>query len=140
MSSLSMSDKRLLERLLGMSSGYVLGFSDRTFGDFVIDAVGADIHSDRYTADGTSKAKKLRAFWTVESDQMVGTLLSELIKYWETSPHPRSEEENANAEHCRRTVARLLAAGPSLHPLKEHAATLSATHLADQRACGNTRS
>src|SRR2546426_3095389 len=63
---------------------------------------------------------------------MVGTLLSQLIKYWETSRHPRSEEENANAEHCRRIVARLLAAGPSLHPLKEHAATLSATHLADQ--------
>jgi len=35
MSSLHMTDKLVLEEYLGMSSGYVLNFSDRTFGEFV---------------------------------------------------------------------------------------------------------
>lgn len=34
MSSLSLIEKQKLERELGMSSGYVLGFSNRTFDDF----------------------------------------------------------------------------------------------------------
>lgn len=63
MSSLGTREKWLLEEFLGMGSGYVLGFSDRTFGEFCADAVDVDIHSDRYLANGTSKAKKLRAFW-----------------------------------------------------------------------------
>ena len=50
-----------LEQFLGMSEGYVLDFSDRTFGDFVFEAAGKDIHSENYTTEGTSKAKKLRA-------------------------------------------------------------------------------
>lgn len=34
MSSLSLIEKQKLERELGMSSGYVLDFSNRTFDDF----------------------------------------------------------------------------------------------------------
>ena len=34
MSDLSGSDRRKLEKLLGMGGGYVLNFSDRTFGEF----------------------------------------------------------------------------------------------------------
>ncbi len=34
MSDLSSIEKRKLERLLGMGSGYVLNFSDRTFSEF----------------------------------------------------------------------------------------------------------
>jgi len=34
MSDLSGSERRKLEKLLGMGGGYVLNFSDRTFGDF----------------------------------------------------------------------------------------------------------
>lgn len=75
MSSLSMDDRRNLEKYFGMASGYVLNFSDRTFGEFVFEAVGAEIHSDRYTNEGTSKAKKLRAFWKLEPDHAVGKLL-----------------------------------------------------------------
>lgn len=54
MSSLTIQDKRLLEGFLQMRGGYVLDFSDRTFGDFVHDAVDLEIHDDRYTVDGTS--------------------------------------------------------------------------------------
>ena len=56
-----MADRRSLETFLEMSSGYVLNFSDSTFGEFVFEKTGIDIHSSRYTNEGTSKAKKLRA-------------------------------------------------------------------------------
>jgi hypothetical protein len=68
MSSLTMRDKRVLEDFLGMGSGYVLNFSDRTFADFVHEAVDVEIHTDKYAIHGSSKAKKLRAFWDIESD------------------------------------------------------------------------
>jgi hypothetical protein len=79
MSSLQATDRRILEEFLGMSFGYVLNFSDYTFGEFVCETVGLDIHSGHYTGEGTSKAKKLRAFWKLESDQTVGKLLLALI-------------------------------------------------------------
>ena len=47
MSSLNMRDKWALEEFLGMSSGYVLTFSDRTFDEFVHKAVDIEIHSDK---------------------------------------------------------------------------------------------
>lgn len=52
-----------------MASGYVLNFSDRTFEEFVVEAVGRNIHDEKYTTGGTSKANKLRTFWMTESDQ-----------------------------------------------------------------------
>jgi hypothetical protein len=57
-----MADRQSLEAFFGMSSGYVLNFSDSTFGEFVFEKTGIDIHSSCYTNEGTSKAKKLRAF------------------------------------------------------------------------------
>ena len=57
MSDLSGSERRNLERLLGMGSGYVLDFSDRTFGEF-FDEYRVEIDAERYKAQGTSKAKK----------------------------------------------------------------------------------
>ena len=81
MSSLNMADRHNLEKLLGMEGGYVLNFSDSTFGQFLFEAVGVDIHSARYTPDGTSKARKLRAFWKLESDYLVGKLILALVDY-----------------------------------------------------------
>ena len=72
MSSFKMAARQILEQHFGMASGYVLSFSDRTFGEFVFEAVGRKIHDAKYTAGGTSKANKLRTFWKVESDSMVG--------------------------------------------------------------------
>ncbi len=37
MSSLNMREKMVLEEFLGMGGGYVLNFSDRTFGEFRTD-------------------------------------------------------------------------------------------------------
>ena len=46
MSDLSGSERRKLEKLLGMGGGYVLNFSDRTFGDF-FDEYRVEIDAER---------------------------------------------------------------------------------------------
>ena len=65
--AINASEKHYFERTLGMDTGYVGDFSDRTFGNFFSD-YGIDIHSEKYQIYGTSKAKKLRAFWELEPD------------------------------------------------------------------------
>lgn len=132
MSTLAMKEKRVLEEFLRMDSGYVLNFSDRTFGDFVREAVDIEIHSDEYTIQGTSKAKKLRAFWEIESDYLVGRLLNALIEEAEETSHEWTEEDKKRAERCREIASRLLAGGPSLGDLKQKADSLDANHLAEQ--------
>ncbi len=47
-----MADRNNLEKHFGMSAGYVLNFSDRTFGEFVFEETGAEIHDEKYS-DGT---------------------------------------------------------------------------------------
>src|SRR5208337_1304206 len=121
MSSLNMADRHNLEKFLRMSSGYVLNFSDRTFGEFIFEAVGADIHAERYTSQGTSKANKLRAFWKHEPDHLVGRLLLALIDYGVSLEAEPTSEAKALTDQCRQVAARLLAGGPSLTSLKEQA-------------------
>lgn len=82
MSSLTDVDKRYLERLLGMGSGYVLSYSDPTFGEF-FRRYKIDIHAPKYQTYGTSKAKKMRAFWEQEPDALVGKVLSEMLDGYE---------------------------------------------------------
>lgn len=84
MSSLNEVDKRCLEKILCMGSGYVLDFNDATFGDF-FHRHGVDIHSDIYQTYGTSKANKMRSFWDREHDAMVATVVSEMIDIYEAN-------------------------------------------------------
>jgi hypothetical protein len=63
MSDLSNLEKRRLEKLLGMESGYVLDFSNRTFAEFIFDSTGLQIYDARYNYASNSKANKLRRFW-----------------------------------------------------------------------------
>lgn len=83
MSNLSKLEKLKLERILGMKSGYVLNFSDRTFDDFFLENTGIDIYEDdKYIDEGTSKANRLRSFWRQESNHVVGKLIHALLEYW----------------------------------------------------------
>lgn len=50
MSDLSHSEERKLEKLLGMSTGYVLDFSNSSFQDFITDAIGKNIYDKAYVA------------------------------------------------------------------------------------------
>ncbi len=45
MSDLTFIEKNALEKLFQMGGGYVLDFTNRTFHEFVADAVGKDIDS-----------------------------------------------------------------------------------------------
>lgn len=78
MSSLNVIDRRYLERFLGMGSGYVLNYSDKTFGAF-FNRHAIDIHRTKYQTHGTSKANKLRAFWDSESDTVVGKVMAAML-------------------------------------------------------------
>ena len=82
MSSLTIRDKLYLEKLLGMATGYVDDFTDATFGDF-FQQYNVDIHGSRYQKHGTSKASKLRAFWTSEPNEKVIAVLSGILDRYE---------------------------------------------------------
>jgi len=78
MSSLTDIEKRYIEKLLNMGNGHVLDFTNATFGEF-FERHSIKIHSQKYQIFGTSKAKKLRAFWSLESDRRVGSVLTEML-------------------------------------------------------------
>ena len=132
MSTLKFREKIVLEDLLGMSSGYVLNFSDRTFGEFFDDLMGIDIHSDRYSAQGGSKANKLRLFWKVESDYRVGKLLLELAEYCRLQPASSDLEYSQMIDECCTIAHRLLSSSLSSATLTENAARMNANHLKQQ--------
>jgi hypothetical protein len=131
MSSFKMAERQILEQHFGMASGYVLNFSDRTFGEFVFEGVGREIHDLKYTAGGTSKANKLRTFWKTESDSIVGKLILALVDYDATLNPKQDAEAKARAEKCRHIATRLLTGGPSVSPLKDDAKFQNASPLAE---------
>jgi hypothetical protein len=82
MSDLTFVERRKFEQLLGMSSGYVLDFSNRTFSEFVRESSGRDIYDSRYDSGGGSKANRLRAFWQKEDNGVVGKLMNDMLDYY----------------------------------------------------------
>lgn len=107
MSSLNDVEKRYFEKLLGMQSGYVLDYSDATFGEF-FNRHGINIHGQKYHTYGTSKAKKMRAFWEQEPDLLVGAVLGEMLDAYEADCSLNSRNaEMVVLEKARGIVARL---------------------------------
>jgi hypothetical protein len=92
-----------------MGSGYVLNFSDRTFAEFFRQDVGLNIYDPRFAYNGTSKAKRLRAFWEIESPANVGRALEKLLEVWKyLNESGKDERADRHYEECSRTAARLL--------------------------------
>lgn len=107
MSSLTDIEKRYFEKILGMQSGYVLDYSDATFGEF-FNRHKVNIHGQKYQTYGTSKAKKMRAFWEQEADVLVGKVLEELLEAYEADCNLNSRDVDvAVLEKSRGIVARL---------------------------------
>lgn len=80
MANLNFNQKQLFEKLFqGSSAGYVLNFSDRTFSEFFKD-FRVDIDSQKYYKNGSSKMKRLRAFWEIENDKLVGNVFKGLLE------------------------------------------------------------
>lgn len=107
MSSLTATEKRYFEKLLGMESGWVLDFNDATYGEF-FKQHRVDIHGSKYQTYGTSKAKKLRAFWEQAPDSLVGNVLSELLDSYEAHCELNGREiDTPVLEKAREIVGRL---------------------------------
>src|SRR6266404_3169597 len=115
MSDLTFAEKRKFERLLGMGSGYVLDFSNRTFTEFVFDSTGKQIFDPKYEYASCSKANRLRAFWQKESNAVVGKLMNDLLEYL--------GENNDRVAECRLIVSRLLQGIAPVQPTAPTAAT-----------------
>lgn len=108
MSSLKMLEKGCFEELFGMSTGYVLDFSNRTFAEFFRETVQVNIYDDKYAVNGDSKARRLRAFWEIEGDVVVGKALAELLDYWRYKNPQPAEQDKARAQRAEQVVVRLL--------------------------------
>lgn len=118
MSSLSDIDKRYLESILDMGGGYVLDYTDHTFGEF-FRGYRVDIHGRKYRTYGTSKAKKLRSFWEQEPDALVGRVLSEMLDSYEAKCDLSNQKINRRIlEKSRDIVSRLLGEVPKRKPAK----------------------
>ena len=102
MSSLSSTEKLWLERAFEMGDGYVLSFTNMSFKQFFSD-FGVDIYDDRYKFHGNSKANRLRAFWDIETDELVGRVSIGLLELGEI--HNRNSDSLRNG---RSIAARLL--------------------------------
>jgi hypothetical protein len=105
MADLTSIEKRKLERLFGMGGGYVLDFSNRTFAEFVEENAGRDIYDSGYDHGSGSKANRLRAFWAVEGNHLVGKLINALIEYGRDIN--AFQNDGTLADDCLRIVARL---------------------------------
>ena len=105
MSSLKLLEKRQLESLFGMSSGYVLDFSDRTFKDFFHEAANLDISDPSFAKATGSKANRLRTFWEKFDDPIVAKVLHELLGVW---LHNHKQIENNEYLACKKIADRLV--------------------------------
>ena len=118
MSSLTDIDKRYLEKILDMSGGYVMDYTDTTFGEF-FKRHRVDIHDRKYRTNGDSKAKKMRSFWEQEPDVLVGRVLSEMLDSYETDCDLKGREVNKPVlDRARDIVARLLGISRKAKPTK----------------------
>jgi hypothetical protein len=101
MVALKHSEMRVFDDAFDMHGGYVLDFSDRTFSQFFDDEFGLNIYDEKYCFNGSSKAKHLRAFITIEDELIVSRVLRRIWEYRERIPAYQS------AENCETLKVRL---------------------------------
>lgn len=97
-----MPEKKVFERLFD-KSGYVLDFTDRTFSEFFRE-YQVNIDADKYLTNGQSKMKRLRAFWELENDLLVGKILNGLLEYAQVI----GNVAEADLKLAKQIIARLL--------------------------------
>lgn len=111
MSSLIPRERRKLEDLFEMDSGYVLNFSNNTFARFFDEEVNRNIYGGVYSDRGSSKANHLRSFWSKESDALVAKVIQGLLDYCRDTGHSAVERQ-ALFRDCEAIAARLAHAKP----------------------------
>lgn len=118
MSDITNAEKRKLERALGMASGYVLDFSNRTFEEFILDSVRIEIYDEKYAYGSGSKANRMRALWDIEPNHVVGKVLEDIFDEWEEwnqkeyNPLSGVDEAPPFPDDCVKIVERLKAHSP----------------------------
>lgn len=73
----------MFEELFEMDTGYVLDFSNAEFERFIMGSINIDIYNGPGYQEYCSKANKLRQIWDKEPDSVVGTLMNDLLVYYE---------------------------------------------------------
>ena len=127
MAKLSYQEKSVLEELFGMSTGYVMDFSNNTFERFIGDAINIDIYNDSGYEEYASKANKLRQIWNEEQDNVVGILLEALLSYyedWKLKCDELIEYERKKVEEMRIVANRLKGNAPRIELPKKQEDTL----------------
>ena len=113
MSDLTSIERRKLERLFCMGDGYVLNFSDRTFSEFFEEHTRIDIDVDTYRERGTSKANRLRSFWAIEGNHVVGKVIEAMILYGQSFEKCLCIDHAPNlTDDCLKIAKRLLLDSP----------------------------
>lgn len=90
MAKLNFKQKAEIEELLGMGSGFVLDFSNRTFQEFIYDVLGIDVYTNYINL---SKAKMLREIIKTYNDKTIGKLLFQLLEYGEAKKLFKEQKE-----------------------------------------------
>lgn len=83
MTTLTHIERQKLERELGMSSGSVLSFSNRSFEEFFREVVGVEIYQPKYNLGSGSKANRMRAFWQTATQSELRLLIQGLLDAWD---------------------------------------------------------
>lgn len=110
MSDLTFMERTRLEKLFEMGGGYVLGFSNRTFQEFIADTTGCNIYDQKYSYASSSKANLLRKFWEIEPNHLIGKVIHALIDLARDGSNLR--ETSDLIPECRRIAERLLQGAP----------------------------
>ncbi len=102
MTKLRLSDRRFLEDVFQMGSGYVLNFTDRTFAEFFENELSVNIDDPKYHLKGSSKGKRLRAFLEIESEAVVAKALRVLWEHRDAVRGPfDAQDETARQQKDR---------------------------------------
>ena len=86
-----------IDRVFESDGGYVLDFTNATFGAFFAEEVGVNIDAEEFRADGDSKGRRLRRFLRTSDARTVAKALRALLAYREelhafTNPVYRLEQ------------------------------------------------
>lgn len=98
MANLTPQEESWAEFVFDMNNGYVLEKSginsNRMFGNIIKKICGIDVYSNLKYQNETSKAKKLRKFFELESDENVGNVILELLKIRADAIDRKKEEDD----------------------------------------------
>jgi Restriction endonuclease len=113
MEQLRAVELKLVDELFGMSSGYVLDFTNATFGDFFRREVGVNINDEAYALGSGSKGKRLRQFLMVAQPRAIVRALTALWEYREADRLGRGEPDTiANAQSRLSAIVERLGGSP----------------------------